>query len=270
MSTNEYDIELQVPNNIIRQKVYITLTENKSIRYSLDGERWNDLCYVIPKWNYCIKCAHPLPSNEECHAHDEKREILTRTIAVGLYFRTGTPRRNILTDLILSLKSSINPAIVLGASMSFILEKRLYGVDYKNFDLITYVPLHENEMKQDSDLEIKYNQAELLAHVISQILKLKVIPLFIKKMPASLRWRSVEERWEIARRVYSLNPQIDTKILKNKSILIVDDIRTTGATGNTLAQLLIKHGAREVTLLVAGRTFYYNIYRHLLDKLYKS
>jgi len=46
---------------------------------------------------------------------------------------------------------------------------------------------------------------------------------------------------------------LDANRIKNLSILLVDDVLTTGATCNEAANLLLENGARKVQVLVLAR-----------------
>ena len=58
---------------------------------------------------------------------------------------------------------------------------------------------------------------------------------------------------------YQENRHVGAVIVKDKRVLIVDDVSTTGATSETLAQKLKKAGASEVYLLtIASVAFNHN------------
>ncbi len=90
-------------------------------------------------------------------------------------------------------------------------------------------------------MERGYDQSEILAKKISQLLNIKIEKNIIQKnvdtKPQSTLNKT--QRKENVKKVYKVK---NTEILKNKRILIFDDIYTTGSTVNECARLLIKSG----------------------------
>ncbi len=60
-----------------------------------------------------------------------------------------------------------------------------------------------------------------------------------------------EERRKNVRGVFSLNPE---KWIRGKTLLLVDDVYTSGATVNECNRTLIRSGAKEVYVLTLART----------------
>lgn len=106
-----------------------------------------------------------------------------------------------------------------------------YGNDA--FDLITFVPMHKKDFRKR-----KYNQSQLLAKALSQRLNIPCQDTLIK----TKRTRKQHEL-KYAERKTNLNGAftvIDKKLVKDKRILIIDDIVTSGYTlgncGKTLSR----------------------------------
>jgi len=226
------------------------------------GELRTRLCKAIPYLgNYCERCAHPLAPGTFCTAHDPQREYLDKTLAVGLYLTNdvlleltlkGLSVPNELTNLIRALKISKEAALKLGVSMALVVKGRLFGIGVEDIDYITYVPKLESELKVDIDTNKRYNQAELLAKVISKVLNIEVIDAVVKTKPVSLLGLNISDRYDLAMSSYEVNRGV-IRELEEARILLVDDVRTSGATGNAIARKLKEAGAKRVYLLVAGR-----------------
>ncbi len=118
------------------------------------------------------------------------------------------------------------------------------------FDVITSVPIHPRRL-----LKRKYNQSALLARRIGRLCNISVNNLMLHKKhdadpQASL---SREKRIKNARNAYSVNLRHAVHI-KGKSILLVDDVLTTGATAHECAKVLKASGAGRVCVITAART----------------
>lgn len=109
------------------------------------------------------------------------------------------------------------------------------------FDMITYVPLRSfHERKRG------YNQSELLAEVLSDRINVNVYNLLIK-----VRYTGVQHHKKAVRRAadifgsYDVAEEYKTQ-LNGKTILLIDDVKTTGSTLNECAKMLKIYGAKAV------------------------
>lgn len=111
--------------------------------------------------------------------------------------------------------------------------------DEKRFDIITSVPITKKRY-----YERGYNQSSLLAKQLGELLDIKFIPLLQKikdtepqhTLPKNKRRKNVEG-------VFRLNPKYT---VKDKNILLIDDILTTGSTLNECIATLYQNGAKQV------------------------
>ena len=108
-----------------------------------------------------------------------------------------------------------------------------------SFDLITFVPMTKNKEKKRG-----YNQAELLAREVSKNLNIELAPLILKisKTPQQKK-SSAQKRRVNLRGAFDLNEGAD---VNGKTILLIDDIKTTGSTLNECAYVLNCYGAKAV------------------------
>ena len=108
--------------------------------------------------------------------------------------------------------------------------------------LITDVPLHKNRLKSRG-----YNQSELLAKELSQLLNLEYMPSCLtRKIDTKPQFKlDKKKRRENILGAFVVNPKIKTSI-KGKRIILVDDIATTGATLRECAKILKQSGVEKV------------------------
>lgn len=120
--------------------------------------------------------------------------------------------------------------------------KNLYLKTCFNADFITFVPTTDKVLKERG-----YNQSEILAKNLSVAVN---VPMFfgVKKVKETPHQAGLnaKERFENLRTAFRLK---DKKLLKDKTVLIVDDVTTTGATSESLARKLKEAGAIKVYLL---------------------
>lgn len=100
-----------------------------------------------------------------------------------------------------------------------------------NFDIIVPVPVHKDTLKKRG-----YNQAKLLADEISILSGKRVVEALIKTVKTdnqkSLKFKERQEN------LIDSMTLIDKTLVKDKVVLIVDDVLTTGATLNYCSELL--------------------------------
>ncbi len=132
----------------------------------------------------------------------------------------------------------------LAEDMAKCFETHYQGYD---FDVCTFVPVSEEDLKTRG-----YNQAELLAKDFSEITGLVCQDLLVKNFSTQAQHSlsRVERSGNLAGAI-SFKPNVD---LANKRILLIDDIKTTGATLNECAKMLLIGGAAEVFCLTVAIT----------------
>ena len=114
------------------------------------------------------------------------------------------------------------------------------------FDMITYVPkfwLHS--------LIQNYNQAKIIAQLLAQEIKLPCHSVIKKNKWTKKQAKLTKiERLKNLKNVFKIK---NTKLIKNKSILLIDDILTTGTTLNQCTKILQSEGAKAVYILTISR-----------------
>jgi len=170
------------------------------------------------------------------------------------FIKQRKPPINLLTALIYCLKTTSNNwiyDIISGAMM--IAVKDSTSDDILSNSLITFVPRHKDDMKIDRfDKNIKFNQAELLAKSLASKLGLDIVDIIEKIMPTKKSPKNRERRYLRAKEVYKIRS--NNLDLKDVNIILVDDVRTTGATSTYISKLLYEAGVSRIYITVAGRS----------------
>lgn len=119
--------------------------------------------------------------------------------------------------------------------------------DWKGIDMVVPVPLHADRRRERG-----HNQAEQIARPLAKAMHLKLAaPLLIRVTPRPAQLLlSRSERWKAVRGAYMAKEDAN---LKGETILLVDDVMTTGATLDACARALKKAGAKRVAALTVGR-----------------
>ena len=114
-------------------------------------------------------------------------------------------------------------------------------------DIITWVPLSRRRRRKRG-----YDQAKLLADELSAIYGTECRALLkkIRHNPAQSGTGSAEKRRANVSGVYAA---VRPEMIKGKSVLIIDDIVTTGSTLSECARMLHLAGAKEVKAATVAR-----------------
>jgi len=117
-----------------------------------------------------------------------------------------------------------------------------YGLE-KKIDFILPVPLHKKRKKMRG-----YNQSSLLAEKIISEIPLAYGEHILKRIVNSKSQTRLtrEERAQNVKGIFRVERSDE---IKNKNLLLVDDVFTTGATVNECSRVLRENGAKSVTVL---------------------
>lgn len=211
------------------------------------------LCGNVIKWDipYCEKCYDELPQtgSELCLGCGNGRtqcvcgsEKLNYVRCYAAFYYTGVAKEAVV--YLKNTKNRIFPDIV---------AEKLYddicGDHYKfKADYIIPVPMSKIKLRKRG-----YNQAEMLARSLSDILKIPVKTDALAKRESLIAQHklSLQMRKKNAENIYFKgNPEG----LEGKVVILCDDVMTTGSTINECAGLLKEMGAAAVIAAAAATT----------------
>lgn len=114
---------------------------------------------------------------------------------------------------------------------------------HKSFDLLVPVPLHKKKQKARG-----YNQSDLFAEGLSISMGIPFNTEAMERVSerTSQTLKNRLERWNNVKDIYKVK---EAMIIKNKHILLVDDVVTSGATFEACARELLNEGARAVSIV---------------------
>lgn len=111
-------------------------------------------------------------------------------------------------------------------------------------DLVTWVPLSPRRRSERG-----FDQARALAQVVAPRLGLPVLGLLARDGDD----RSTQARRDRAGRLAAMEGRFRARVPTRGTVLLVDDVLTTGATASACATALVRGGADRVYLLTAAR-----------------
>jgi ComF family protein len=130
----------------------------------------------------------------------------------------------------------------LAARMCGLLNKK----DFAGIDVLVPVPIHHTRKRERG-----YNQAEIIGEVVAGWLGKPMVPKLLRRLRSTGTQTKLkkEERAKNISGAFKANGSA----MMGKSVLLVDDVLTTGATVNECARVLRQAGAIEVRVLTAAR-----------------
>ena len=120
-------------------------------------------------------------------------------------------------------------------------------LNMNEFDLMVAVPLHGVKLR-----EREFNQSELLAEALAKSFGIPLLKGKLQKIKPTHPQSSLKKE----ARMKNLKDAFDMRgpeSFREKSVLLVDDVFTTGVTVNECARALLSAGAASVSVLTLAR-----------------
>jgi len=150
-----------------------------------------------------------------------------------------------LADAIHLLKYSDRRSVV--QKLSHYMEHSISGAEqYQAADLILSVPLHPARKR-----ERVYNQAQLLAQALGKIMN-KAYPENIISRARHTQTQTKLNKQQRLENVKDIFTVRKPELVKGKTVILIDDVLTTGATIGSCARTLLEAGASRVLALTAA------------------
>jgi len=120
--------------------------------------------------------------------------------------------------------------------------------DFPKFDMIIPVP---NLLNENND--VVNSKAVSIGFDLSDLLNIHCSVDVLIKTQDRVKTQGMGERLASVNRSYFINNNLP---IKDKRIILVDDVLTTGATTQKCATLLLENGANQVIIICVGRNYY--------------
>lgn len=183
----------------------------------------------------CLCCGKPVASAEMEYCYDCSRQprFFERGFALAVY--DDVMRR--------SIRSFKNKGRVEYADWYAAALWERYGDDFKKLkaDALVPVPLHAARKNRRG-----YNQAQVLAERLADYLELPVLPraLLRPHKTVAQKYLSAGERGRNLETAFAPGPQAAS--LAGRTVILTDDIYTTGQTARSCARVLLEAGVSKV------------------------
>jgi len=219
------------------------------LNHSLICERcWSKVEWVNPP--YCLSCSKPFLPSETfqsfpfsfCLECQKEPPYFKRVFVPTLY-------DGVMKKAIHLFKYDRKINIIQGMKRIIKVYLDRNRSTFPHLDLVVPVPLHRKKLKERG-----FNQAELLAKVIARHLNLKLVKNSLGRIkPTRVQAKlSKRERIENMRKAFLVK---NAEEFRGRSVLLVDDVYTTGTTVNEIAKILKRTKAKEVYVFTLARAY---------------
>jgi len=185
----------------------------------------------------CPKCGKISDKGKWCASCKGKSDLTG--IIVSAQYRSGPTK-----ELIHHLK--YNFILDLSPILADLLIDQLIDIDLRGDIIITSVPLHRRRQNERG-----FNQAEVLAKIVAKKVGYNYLSLIKRKIHKKTQVElSGKQRRENLEGIFT---PINTENIAGKTVILVDDVSTTGTTLEECAKVLRQAGAKQVWGLVVAR-----------------
>ncbi len=199
------------------------------------------ICGKICKESLCKKCEKKLESNTIWEIKENQNPYIFFEELISIFKYEGIIRDKII-DYKFNEKSYLYKTFTI-----FLLKNKKVFEKIQSYDTIIPVPISEKRKKTRG-----YNQSLLISREISKKTGIKLQEKNLIKIKNTIEQSKLdkEEREKNVQNVYQIKNE---EILKNKKILLLDDIYTTGNTVNSCCKILKKAKPKKIGVIVIAK-----------------
>ncbi len=199
----------------------------------LCGSCYDKLSYVPEQ--HCPKCGYPTEESE-CSNCAENHYAFTQAKSVFMF---DGPAKSLVHELKYDNFTNIAGWFANQMYKTVLNEMPLPEVEY-----VTAIPLHRVKKRERG-----FNQSELIARALANQLQITYSDALLKRTANTMSQTLLNR---VSRKKNMSDAFKPGRISPNgKSILIIDDVFTTGTTVNEAAKILITQGAKNIYVLTA-------------------
>ncbi len=191
----------------------------------------------------CIKCQISLPKTDYAEYEDNPiakkfwgKVPIERAMALYHFYKSGRIQKLMHA---LKYRGRQDVGIRLGNLLGYQLQQFHL---FNDVDIITSVPLHK-----DKEQKRGFNQSNIIGEGLSEVLQIPFDKnvLFRNIFTDTQTKKSRLERWDNVKSIFDV---VDKNEIKNKHILLIDDVITTGSTLESCAVALTNHERVRVSI----------------------
>ncbi len=198
------------------------------------------MCEKIEKTGICKKCLKEI----EKYSKYKNYKIKNKYFDNHIYFFSY---EGLIRNKIIDFKFNEKVYYSKGFAKIILNNEKMYGL-LKKYDIIVPVPIHKNRKKERG-----YNQSAEISRIISKeitSLKLEDKVLIKSKNIVAQSTLNAKQRKTNIKDAFKI---INEQKIKDKKIILFDDIYTTGSTVNECSKLLKMYGANKITVITIAK-----------------
>jgi competence protein ComFC len=187
---------------------------------------------------FCTVCKSNKIEQSNCSECIKNGPLFKSLVTIGIY-------NGLLKSIIYNFKYEKITAYRFPLA-KLLSEKLKEEINIKEINYISAIPLHPEKLQQRG-----FNQAELVARQLSISLNKQYIESLKRiKITEAQFSLSINQRTENLKDAFVFN----NKKVKNKNILLIDDIYTTGSTINEASKVLKQNSVNDIYVGVLARS----------------
>ncbi len=196
-------------------------------------------CNKICKNELCNKCKMKIIQHQIDIVIKPENKYFKELISILKY-------EGIIRDKILQYKFEDKPYIYKTFAKIVLKNKKVCGL-LKKYDIIIPVPIHKKRKLQRG-----YNQTQLIAKEISENIDIKLCNNVLVKNKNTIAQSKLNKN-KRKQNIKGAFKALNVQNIQGKSVLLFDDIYTTGSTANECSKILKEAGAKTVGVLTIAK-----------------